>query len=304
MLQSIRLINYLGNSHTFRLQNPVSDDMYLLTDVSGLDSPEGVVNTLTSPILDGSSYSNSRVLERDITISVTFLNSSHGDTNYARRNLYRLVPVSTKVTLEIQTENRTLTTEGWIESNRGDLFTSSEGSVISIKCPKSYLEGLSNNLVNISGTQNLFTFPFSNNSLTENLLLFGNVLDSTSTNIEYEGDVSTGCIFTLTCGGRIGDLNIYNLDSNQRLNISSSEIEQRISSQIQQGDRIVINTKKREKSAKHIRSNTETNILNALLQTSSYIELFPGDNNILFEIISGDQNSYLEVEYKELFQGT
>ncbi len=51
------------------------------------------------------------------------------------------------------------------------------------------------------GVQPAFEFPFENNSLTENLLEFGEIRLDTRAELNYEGDADTGVVINIHFNG-------------------------------------------------------------------------------------------------------
>ena len=108
---------------------------------------------------------------------------------------YKYFPIKKKVTLLIETDNRICETYGYVESNEPDIFSSDETTQISIVCPDPYFYSAGPDGTNTTifyGVEPLFEFAFSNESLTESLIEFGEIKNETEQTVYYSGDAEIG----------------------------------------------------------------------------------------------------------------
>ena len=107
-----------------------------------------------------------------------------------------------------------------MESNDPNIFSSQEGTQISIICPDPYLYSAGKGGVNTTvfyGIDSIFEFPFSNESLTEPLIIFGTIQNKTENVITYKGDSEIGVTIQIHAIGEATNVTIYNTGTRQSL---------------------------------------------------------------------------------------
>jgi hypothetical protein len=100
------------------------------------------------------------------------------------------------------------------------------------------------------------------------------VSDTTELDVEYDGTVETGIVFTLNLNRTESDFTIYHRAPDgalRQLDFSESLLS---------GDVLVINTNPGTKSATLTRTGTSTSILNGVSPQSNWISLSKGTNTI------------------------
>ena len=70
-----------------------------------------------------------------------------------------------------------------------------------------------------------------------------------------------------------------------------------------EGDTIRINTIRGEKSVVLIRDGAEINLINKVMQGSTWIQLIPGNNEISYECDAGSANVIVTVTATKCFEG-
>ena len=80
--------------------------------------------------MDGSVYSSARTTERNIVLTLAMMFAPTIEDS--RQKTYHFFPVKGKVKLVIETDNRQVQTEGYVESNEPDIFSEAETAQISI----------------------------------------------------------------------------------------------------------------------------------------------------------------------------
>lgn len=301
MIKSITVTNYLGDSIKLELMRPEKSG-FIVTSVTGLGPGKADVNTSEVSTTDGSLFNSARLSSRNIVISVKYLWKN--TIEEARHLSYKYFPIKRKVTLLIETDNRMAEIEGYVESNDPDIFSKEEGSDISIICPSPFFyDANENHITSFSGIEPAFEFPFSNESLTENLLEFSVIRDVTDRVITYTGDHEVGVTITIRALGDAGDISIYNVDTKEVMYIYSSSIEALTGMGISSGDEITICTETKKKSATLLRAGMKTNILNCLNKDADWFKLVKGDNTFAYTAATGRNNLRLEIQNRVIYEG-
>ena len=208
--------------------------------------------------------------------------------------------------LTIETDNRYVKTTGYVESNEPNIFSSQEGTQISIICPDPYFYSTGedgNNVTNFYSIDPMFEFPFSNESLDEPLLVFGEIQIKTEGVITYHGDSEIGVMIYIHAIGPATNINIYNTETREVMRINTEKISSLTGKGIVASDDIVINTAKGEKSITLIREGVSYNILNCLDKNTDWFTLAKGDNIFAFTADSGVTNLQFRVENKVIYEG-
>ena len=303
MIKSIKVTNYLGDTIDLELSRPELSGFVVLS-VDGLGSGKADINMTDMSTNDGLLYNSARVPSRNITISLRYFGTDNIEE--IRHKSYKYFPLKRKVTLRIETDTRTAEIEGYVESNEPDIFSSEEGADISIVCPYPFFysaEGDGTQTTIFSGIEPMFEFPFCNNSLTENLLLMGEIQHKTENVIIYEGDIETGIKITIHAIGPATNVTIYNVTTREIMRINTDRLTALTGSAIVASDDIIIDTTRGQKSATLIRNGVTTNILNCLDRDASWFELSKGDNIIAYSAETGNEFLQFKVENKIAYEG-
>lgn len=303
MIKSITVTNYLGESIKLDLARPELSG-FAVKSITGLGPGKADINTTEVSTMDGDLFNSSRLSSRNIVISLKFL---WKDTVEDVRHLsYKYFPIKKKVTLLIETDNRTAEIEGYVESNDPNIFNNSEGSEISIICPNPYFRSAGESGVsttNFSGVEALFEFPFSNESLTENLLEFGSIENKTEQVITYDGDAENGITIIMHAIGDVDNITIYSIKTRESMRIDTDKLAAFTGSSIVAGDEITICTVKGRKSITLLRDGEEINILNCLDKNTKWFELTKGDNIFAYTAEYGSSNLQFRIEHQTLYEG-
>lgn len=303
MIQSITVTNYLGDSIKLELARPEKSG-FVVKSVTGLGAGRANVNTTEVATNDGSLFNSSRLPSRNIVISLKYLwNDSVEDV---RQLSYKYFPIKKKVTLLIETDNRSAEIDGYVEANDPDIFSKNEGSDISIVCPNPFFYSAGNKGLNTTvfyGVEPLFEFPFSNESLTECLLEMGAIQNQTEKVIVYNGDAEIGVTITIHAVGEAGTITIYNTGTREIMRIDAEKLETFTGSGIIAGDDIVICTVKGSKSITLQRAGKSINILNCLDKDADWFQLAKGDNVFAYTTESGSTNLQFRIENRIVYEG-
>jgi len=305
MIKSVTVINYLGESLKLVLSNPAETGIKI-TDISGLGPPKATINTSKVSTVDGVIFNSATVAGRNIVFSTELLDLP--TVEEVRIKTYKYFPIKRQVTLIFETETRLAAITGFVESNAPALFAEDPTTQISVVCEDAYFydahEG-DDGIVRTDFYSTLpnFEFPFSNESLTDNMIEFGIIERKLDREILYPGETEVGMTITIEADGAVGDVVIYNPDSNDAMRLSSTKIRTMTGSGISAGDVITITTMRGNKKVTLFRNGRTTNIRNALDRTSVWLQLVKGLNRLAYSASSGIPNLQISIESKILYEG-
>ena len=301
MIHSVTVTNYLGDSIELELKRPEKSGFYIKS-IDGLGPGKSDINVTDISTGDGGLFNSARLQPRNIVLTLGFLMKQTIED--VRQSSYKYFPIKRGVNLRIETDNRTLEIDGYVESNEPNIFSENEDTDISIICPNPYFysSGDGNTTV-FSGIEPMFKFPFSNESLTEKLIMMGSIENKSEQNIIYEGDVEIGITITIHAVGSASGITIYNINTREQMSINSTKLEQLTGSDIVNGDDIIISTVQGSKSITLTREGATTNILNCLDKNSDWFVLSKGDNIFAYTAEEGAQNLQFKVENKIAYEG-
>lgn len=306
MIYSIVVTNYLGDRIKLELGKPDVSG-FLIKSITGLGPAKANVNTTEVSTNDGSLFNSARLSQRNIVLDMVFINTVYGESiEDLRQKSYKYFSLKKSVELTIETDNRYVKTTGYVESNEPNIFSSQEGTQISIICPDPYFYSAGedgNNVTNFYSIDPMFEFPFSNESLDEPLLVFGEIQIKTEGVITYHGDSEIGVMIYIHAIGPATNINIYNTETREVMRINTEKISSLTGKGIVASDDIVINTAKGEKSITLIREGISYNILNCLDKNTDWFTLAKGDNIFAFTADSGVTNLQFRVENKVIYEG-
>ena len=299
MIQKVIITNHLNEIFELPLSTPEQSG-FVVTSISGLNPPKATINFTESSVLDGGYYNSARVSKRNIRFSLKFLKNL--SIEECRHRSYRIFPIKKKVTMTFVTDERLLTTEGYVEANEAVIFSKTTSTSISVLCPSPYFESLieyENEFGTISPS---FEFPFSNESTSLPLIEFGTYSYDHELTVEYPGEIEVGGIFEINCTGAVEDITIGDEKGNM-MTIDTSRIYDNTGTALGSGDTIVINTIAGKKNIYLRRSGVEIPIFYCIDRHFDWIELYPGDNTIHYNAASGIDNMLIKLTYPIYYQG-
>ena len=161
-----------------------------ITDSDGSGPVKADINSIDLATDDGAIFNSARLGTRNLVFTLLYLWSPTIED--ARQMTYRYFPVKKPVTVMITTNNRKVKTTGYVESNETTMFSKTTGSQISIICPDPMLYSTKDYYTMFSGVDQLFTFPFSNESTSEKLINLGEIRTNQERSVYYYGDDDIG----------------------------------------------------------------------------------------------------------------
>lgn len=300
MIRSLTVTNYLNESIFIDLFRP-QDTGLLIKEITGLGPAKGTINITEVSTNDGGLYNSARVSSRNIVITFGFLFVPTIED--VRQKTYKFFPIKKPVTLLIETDNRKVTTVGYVESNEPEIFSKEETAKISLICPDPYLYSVKKTNTIFNGREPTFEFPFSNESLTRPLLEMGSIKNRTYENIYYDGDAEVGFHIIINAIGPVSTMTILNKRTNGSMVVDNEWIEILTGSGIKNGDIIDICTERGNKYVHLTRGDSVYNIINAIDRDSEWFVLSKGDNQFAYIAEDGISNILFRIESKTAYEG-
>ncbi len=299
MIRSVTVTNYLGRSLKLELAQPEKSG-FIIKEITGLGPATANINVTELSTNDGGLFNSARVEMRNIVMKLEFL--AMPTVEDVRQQSYQYFPLKRKVTLRVETDNRISEIDGYVESNEPDIFSKNESTKISIVCPDPYFKSTNFHQTVFYGVDSLFEFPFSNESVNENLIELGRLNNSTEQTIFYDGDSEVGIVINLEAYGDVSGFQIHNVTTKEKMILLDDKLQKLTGSGIVYGDKISISTIKGEKSIVLTRNGVRKNILNCLDRNSDWFQLSKGDN-IFAYVAEGVSYLQLKIENKIIYEG-
>jgi hypothetical protein len=223
-----------------------------------------------------------------------------------KEKVYRYFPIKQEITLRIKTGSRDVYTMAYVEASEFNQFAIVENVEISLLCANPYfMDTLEYEIeLNAASAIPLFSFPFSNESLSEDQTEFGQINTEPGTGlIVYDGGVETGVDIEVYLHGSVSQVDIYNGGLNQRLGFTTASALAYHGAPSVEGDKIVINTRVGEKSIFYVRDDDWYNMINSVWFTDVWLTLAPGSNYIVLDPAEGIELASATIRYRGLREG-
>lgn len=300
MLKAMTVVNFKGEECRMVLSQP-QDSGFVITNIDGIGGGNANINTSEMATGDGSWFNSSRMIERDISISITYWRFP--SVEYNRHKLYQYFPVKRAVTLIFETDERMVSIDGYTESVDSDIFSETEGVQISIVCPNPYFYEPDTSSTVFLGANPQFEFPFSNESLTENLIIFGDIRLHSRTDLDYHGDADSGIVITIHALGDAKNITLYNPGTNETMVIDTDRVQSITGGKFTAGDDIIVSTMIGEKSLLLLRAGVYYNIVGAIPKDADWFQLTPGSNVFAFSAEEGEDQLMVTFSFRNNYGG-
>ena len=287
MIKSVTVTNYRGDSLEMPLEWPNPSGL-LISKIDGITPGNVQVNSQDFAVLDGGVYNSSRMQTRNITIEFYYGRGSqvadvdNHDVETSRHIAYRYFPVKTQVRLDFLTDERSLSIWGYVEGNDTDIFSEHEKGQVSIVCPDPYFYEQSMIAFELGSSTKEFEFPFSNESLVNPLICFGDYGPKSMYEINYNGDIEVGAVIRVHFleNQTVPELTIYDVSHNKKLVLNFAKIKANtgVDTILRYGD-IVFSSVRGEKDIYYERYGKKTSIIGAFdVMNFPWMYLTPGEN--------------------------
>lgn len=308
MIKKIVVTNPKGQTLDLELTDPEKSGLAVVK-VEGLGPPKANINGQEMASADGMFYSSARAETRNVIFTLEMRSRDKDSPNgylsieEARHLTYIYFPLKKEITITVYTDSQVLYTKGYVESNEPDIFSRQERAVISVICPDPYMYELGDSKTVFSGIQQKFEFPFSNESLTIPLLEMGQIWLDTTAVLEYDGTVDTGILITIHAFGDCEKIQLFNVDTGERIVIDTDKINKITGKPFQAKDDIVISTVRGDRYCKILRNGEYTNIIGALGRDTDWFQISNGDNAFGFSAENGEHNISVTFSYQNAYVG-
>lgn len=303
MIKTIKVTNYLNETLIMELTRPDLTG-FNITKITGLDPVKAEINCTDVASYDGSVFNSARKDTRNIVLTIHFENRYGHDIEELRHKIYKYFPVKRELKIEVLSDKRESYSIGYVEDVSIDQFTSKEFAQISIICPDPFFYSDKIITTTFHGVEDLFEFPFSNESLTENLIEFGKIRNEVMRTIYYDGDSDVGVKINIHMLGLVKHITIYNTSKREILKLDTDRITTYTGSELSSGDEIIINTVKGSKSIYLLREGEYINILNCLDKNAVWFQLSKGDNVFVYTAEYGIDNINFTMQHQIAYEGS
>lgn len=301
MIKSIKVTNPKGESLVLDLFHPEKSGL-IVRSISGLGPPKANINSTDLATADGALYSSARASTRNIVFNLQFMFAPTIEDS--RQLTYKYFPLKKLVKIEVETDNRSLETSGYVESNSPDIFSREETTQISIICLDPFFYDPNPSVTQFATVTPTFEFPFSNESTSEDLIEFGTINLDTRSTIDYVGDVDTGVLITIHALGSVsGSLTIYNVETQEKMVIDLAKIKTLIGKDYGSGDDIIISTVSGDKYVQVLHDGKYTNAIAAIEKLADWFQVSVGRNIFNFTVTKGIENLVMSFSYRNAYGG-
>lgn len=300
MIQKVTITNHLGDILELELTNPYKSGI-LIEDMDGLGPAKANINFTELATSDGAIDNSARLTTREITLSLQPLGKPSVEDS--RLLIYKMFPSKQMIKFQIKTDNRECYTMGRVESVEPKIFSDKETVSITILCPDCYFYALHGDSIVFRGVEPKFKFPFSNNSLTEKKIKFGDLLFDKERQLWYSGDVEVGIIIRIYFLGEVRGLAIYNSGTRAIMVINDNKFKELMGTWLQYGDEIEITTVRGKRRIILIRNGMKYNIINTLDRPIGWITIARGLNVFAYSAREGVSKLDFKIEYQIIYEG-
>lgn len=286
MIKSVTVTNYRGDSLEMPLEWPNPSGL-LISKIDGITPGNVQVNSQDFAVLDGGVYNSSRMQTRNITIEFYYGRGSqvpdvdNHDVETSRHIAYRYFPVKTQVRLDFLTDERSLSIWGYVEGNDTDIFSEHEKGQVSIVCPDPYFYEKDTVVYELGAFIPEFEFPFSNESLTEPLICFGDYGSGSIYHVSYDGDIEVGVTIRIhfLTDTELDSIIIYDISHNKKLELDLQTIETNTGLTFEEYGDIVVSSVRGAKDIYYERFGTRKSIIGEFdVMNFPWMYLTPGEN--------------------------
>lgn len=252
-----------SDAFTMVLTNPTNVSEYTgfaIDSIDGLGPVEADINT-TEMIIDGDIFNSARVGKRNIVMNLQFYSETGTGIEEVRQRSYSLFPTKKLVYIEVETDNRTVWTQGYVEKNDPDIFAEETMTQVSIICPDPKWYDSEN-----------YDETTLEPDVEETINYIGEVEVGGRLNIVIGASVTAPVhdgvpAFTISCANADGDAQLINVFTPN--------------DGFEEGDIITINSIPGDKYVNWTdTADADHNILNLINQNPDWIKIKPGVNNL------------------------
>jgi len=290
MIKSFTIINHLGESINLDIRRPEQSG-FLITSVAGLTPTNATINTTDNSYSDGTLINSVKKEQRNIVFNITFVDTENKESiETVRQKCYKYFQVAHKITILVDTDYRTYKIKGVVETNEIDIFSQQEGSQISIICPDPYFNSLTYNSLMMAAIQPRFKFPFK----IQTQFKFAERRMSVIDNFINDSSVEVYPIIEFLAKTELTNPSIMNINTYEKAKINIT---------LTAGDKVVIDTRKGQKSIILYSGNILANIFNYKDSSFRFFKLHVGDNYLKYDADINPTGLQTTVKWESLYGG-
>lgn len=258
----------------------VTDEARYKTTFTGFNPVNAVINKTAAGNYDGTTLNGTRLDNRNIVITSVI----QGNIEENRLNLYRIFQTKRKVRVYAEGARKVFI-DGVVETFQLDHGENPQKAQISILCTKPHLLEVEEREENSLVIKNMFEFPFSipQEGIELSILEAKDVI-----NVQNDGEIETGMILEFYAeGGKVKNPIVYSAKTHGAIGFLC---------EMEENERIRVNTMRGEKSAVRIYEQKEENYFGKLKKPAEWFQLPPGDN--LFTVTAEEGAQHLNVSFR------
>lgn len=276
---------------------------YYFDSITGLSSSQNEINSQSSISLDGYLFQNSRLLERNITITGRIRGTDRNEALLHRRRLISLFNSKRGLgRLEVEYTDGTLFyieafADGGVEiveenesTLKGNVFNYS----IILTCPYPYWKQEDIYYTHLSQVIPRFEFAFEIEADNPASFIFGDVHFNQLTTITNKGDCPTGFVCEIT--GKLYDyFSLTNIHTKEFIKVEKdfSDVEKLVISSVQGNKKILV----------YYYDGTVESGFKYLDFNSTFFDLKAGDNSLIFSTNAADVDINVQIQHQNLYVG-
>lgn len=279
--------------YQLRIRNEYGDEIeltnneaYVITDITGLEPVVATINETKNASSDGTVFNSASLAHRQIIITMAI--NTPCEPNRIR--LFKYLNTKRPVRVFFKNDTRDVYTDGYIQQMPITYFDKKQIVQVTIICPNPYFNTEDDATTDFSTVVPNFEFPMN----IETPIPFSTIEFESESVITNVGDVEDGAIFELMASGAVSNPKIYDLTTNEYFSLTIDMVA---------SDKIIINTRDKEKSVKLVRAGVTTNIIGRVDAGVSWLKLRPGDNQIAIDADSGAISLRCAVTVVNMFGG-
>lgn len=258
-------------------QNPA----YVITSIEGLDPPDAVLNLYKQAGADGMVFNSATLDARQLIITMAV----NGPAEINRRALYRYFQTKKYIRVYYKNDSIDVYADGYTQNMTVAYFEQKQIVQITIICtdPYFHLTTPSITYYNPNDTA-LFEFPFS---IPAAGIPFSEVNTYDMATVYNPGNIDTGMIIRFIASGAVTNPKVSHGESSTFFGVTTS---------MQSGDIITVDTRTGHKAVTRNRGGVITNLMADRTTGSSWIQCVPGDNTFSITASSGSTDLLVELE--------
>lgn len=268
-------------------QELTNNPAYEIQSIDGLDPPDAVLNLYKVAGVDGTSFNSATLANRQITLTIAINHPAEENRNA----LYRYFQTKRSARLYFSDELKEVYIDGYVQNITIPFFGKKQLFQVTMICNDPYFHyAIPLEYSFGDGVNPGFEFPFEipAGGIEFSTLESGSVFEVNNPAGEC------GIVIRFMASGSVSNPRVYNGDTDEFIGVTTT---------MQSGDEIVINTRTGAKSIKRIRGASVTNMISYKMSGSSWIRLLPGENTFSLSASSGSSNLICIIQIEGEIEG-